>query len=334
MNNGSKISPLTRGKAIRCRAAVCRQPGEPLVIEEIEVDPPKIGEVRIKILCTSLCHSDVTVWNMRQGLFSFPIIFGHEAVGIVESIGEEVEEVKEGEMVLPVYQSNCKECKECKNWRTNKCSAFGDKIGMGMPRDGTSRFKDLNGQPLNHFLYVSSFSEYTVVDIHNLVPINPKLPIDKAALFGCGVPTGIGAAWNVADVDEGSTVAIFGLGFRVIKEETDGGADYCFECVGLASLMEEAIKSSREGWGKAVILGVEKDGRPFTVNSFEIINGITITGSLFGGLKPKSDLPMLIRQELYLDGLISHEVEFEDINKAFDLLLYGRSLRCLIWIDH
>ncbi|KGN62708.1 hypothetical protein Csa_022641 [Cucumis sativus] len=390
MNNGFKISSETRGKSIRCRAAVCRQPGEPLVIEEIEVDPPKIGEVRIKILCTSLCHSDVTVWNMRQGLFSFPIIFGHEAVGIVESVGEEVEEVKEGEMVLPVFQSNCKECKECKNGRTNKCSVFGGKTGMGlgMPRDGTSRFKDLNGQPLNHFLYVSSFSEYTVVDVHNLVPINPKLPIDKAPLFGCGVPTGIGAAWNVADVDEGSTVAIFGLGtvglavaegskrrkaskiigidlnpnkfeiakkfgvtdfinpatcgdkaiHEVIKEETDGGADYCFECIGLASLMEEAIKSTKEGWGKAVILGVEKDGAAFKVNSFEIINGITITGALFGGLKPKSDVPMLINKylhkELNLDELISHEVEFEDINKAFDLLLSGKSLRCLIWIDH
>ncbi|CAK9313057.1 unnamed protein product [Citrullus colocynthis] len=87
MNNGSKSPSPTQGKPIRCRAAVCGRPGEPLLIEEIEVDPPKIGEVRIKILCTSLCHSDVTVWNMRQELFSFPIIFGHEAVGIVESVG-------------------------------------------------------------------------------------------------------------------------------------------------------------------------------------------------------------------------------------------------------
>ncbi|CAK9313056.1 unnamed protein product [Citrullus colocynthis] len=127
--------------------------------------------------------------------------------------------------------------------------------------------------------------------------------MDKATLFGCGVPTGIGAAWKVADVDEGSTVAIFGLGI---------------------------------GWGKTVILGVEKDGAAFKVKSFDIINGITITGALFGGLKPISDFPMLINKfldkELYLDELISHEVGFEDINKAFDLLLSGKSLRCLIWI--
>lgn len=130
----------------------------------------------------------------------------------MESVGEEVKEVKEGEMVLPVFQSNCKECRECKSLKSNKCSVFGGKFGIGMPRDGTSRFRDVSGHPLNHFLYVSSFSEYTVVDVHNLVPINPELPMDKATLFGCGVPTGIGAAWKVADVDEGSTVAIFGLG--------------------------------------------------------------------------------------------------------------------------
>ncbi|XVF39563.1 hypothetical protein PTKIN_Ptkin01aG0043800 [Pterospermum kingtungense] len=314
---------LAAGKAIRCKAAVSRNPGEPLVIEEIEVDPPKDWEVRIKILCTSLCHSDVTYWKNSSGpLAIFPRIFGHEAIGVVESIGKHVEEVEEGDLVLPVFRPNCRECRDCKSPKGNGCLAFGNVVNAYMPRDKTCRFKGMNGEVLHHFLFVSSFTEYTVVDVAHVVKISSEIPIDKACLLSCGVSTGIGAAWKVADIEEGSTVAIFGLGaiglavaegarlrraskiigvdlnpekfeigkaiiiliyiceaskFSVqsnfsyvtgkkfgvtdfinpstcgeknvseeIKEITDGGADYCFECIGLASLMEEAFKSNRE----------------------------------------------------------------------------------------
>ncbi|XVF39562.1 hypothetical protein PTKIN_Ptkin01aG0043800 [Pterospermum kingtungense] len=288
---------LAAGKAIRCKAAVSRNPGEPLVIEEIEVDPPKDWEVRIKILCTSLCHSDVTYWKNSSGpLAIFPRIFGHEAIGVVESIGKHVEEVEEGDLVLPVFRPNCRECRDCKSPKGNGCLAFGNVVNAYMPRDKTCRFKGMNGEVLHHFLFVSSFTEYTVVDVAHVVKISSEIPIDKACLLSCGVSTGIGAAWKVADIEEGSTVAIFGLGaiglavaegarlrraskiigvdlnpekFEIgkkfgvtdfinpstcgeknvseeIKEITDGGADYCFECIGLASLMEEAFKSNRE----------------------------------------------------------------------------------------
>ncbi|KAL7245618.1 hypothetical protein ACSBR2_000863 [Camellia fascicularis] len=330
----SKQQVETTRKPIRCKAAVCRNPGEALVIEEIEVDPPKAFEVRIKILCTSLCHSDVTFWKLNVGPVAvFPRIFGHEAVGVVESVGENVEEVKKGDTVLPVFHPDCGECRDCKSPKSNCCSAFPLSHRIGMPRDGTSRFRDSNGEVLHHFLYVSSFAEYTVVDIADIVKINTLIPIDKACLLSCGVSTGVGAALKVAAVEEGSTVAIFGLGTvglavaegarllgaskiigvdlnpekfeigkkfgvtdfvnptncseksvaQVIKEMTDGGADYCFECIGLASLVPDAINSSR--------------------------------------------------LELNLDGFITHEVSFQEINKAFDLLLQGKSLRCIIWMD-
>ncbi|GAY41571.1 hypothetical protein CUMW_060510 [Citrus unshiu] len=197
---------------------------------------------------------------------------------------------------------------------------------------------------------------------------------------------------------------------QVIKEMTDGGADYCFECIGLASVMNDAFNSSREGWGKTVILGVEMHGSPISLNSIEILKGRSVCGTFFGGLKPKSDIayscPEVPRQgfiyihrhvvtkqsassregwgktvilgvemhgspislnsieilkgrsvcgtffgglkpksdiatlaqkyldkELNLDEFITHEVSFHDINKAFDLLLEGKSLRCVIWID-
>ncbi|XP_061353387.1 alcohol dehydrogenase-like 1 isoform X2 [Gastrolobium bilobum] len=370
-------------------SAICRKAGEPLVIEEIEVDPPKAWEVRIKILCTSLCHSDVTMWKIDSvPVAKFPRIFGHEAVGIVESLGEHVEEFKEGDLVVPVFLANCGECIDCKSTKSNICSKFGNQLINNMPRDGTSRFRDVKGESVYHFFCVSSFSEYTVVDVTHVVKINHELPVDKACLLSCGVSTGVGAAWKVANVEEGSTVAIFGLGAvglavamaakqrgaskiigvdlnhakfeigksfgvtdfvnpstckeksvsEVIKEMTNGGADYCFECIGLASLMAEAHNSSRDGWGKTVIIGVEMHGSPLTLSPYHIMRGRTITGSLFGGLKPKTDLPFLAKKyldkELSLDGFISHEVDLEDINKAFEYLQEGKSLRCIIRMNH
>ncbi|XP_057470298.1 alcohol dehydrogenase-like 2 isoform X1 [Actinidia eriantha] len=381
-------SSETEGKPIRCKAAICRSPGEPLVIEEVEVAPPEAWEVRIKILCTSLCHTDLTFWKLDKGpAAAFPRIFGHEAVGVVESVGEHVEELREGDTVLPVFQPDCGECRDCKSQKSNDCSKFPIANYIGMPRDGTSRFKDSNGQPVHHFIFVSSFTEYTVVDVANVVKISSDIPVEKACLLSCGVSTGVGAAWKVAEVEEGSTVAIFGLGAvglavaegarlrgaskiigvdlnpakfeigknfgvtdfvnpaacsgksvsQVIKEMTDGGADYCFECIGLASLMRDAICSSRQGWGRTVILGVEMHGSPLSINPNEILRGKTVTGSIFGGVKAKSDIPFFVKKylhkELNLDGFITHEIGFQEINKAFDLLLQGKSLRCIIWMD-
>ncbi|KAL0368847.1 UNVERIFIED_CONTAM: Alcohol dehydrogenase-like 1 [Sesamum calycinum] len=114
-----------------------------------------------------------------------------------------------------------------------------------MPRDSTTRFLDVNGTPIHHFFFVSSFSQYTVVDITHVVKIHRDFPIDKACLLGCGVTTGVGAVSKIAEVEEGSTVAIFGLGSVGLAEMTDGGVDYSFECIGLASLMQDAINSSR-----------------------------------------------------------------------------------------
>uniref|UniRef100_A0A5B7B4A0 Putative GroES-like zinc-binding dehydrogenase family protein isoform 2 n=1 Tax=Davidia involucrata TaxID=16924 RepID=A0A5B7B4A0_DAVIN len=378
----------TAGKSIRCKAAICRNPEEPLVIEEIEVAPPKAWEVRIKVLCTSLCHSDVTFWKLKSSPVSiFPRIFGHEAIGVVESVGEHVEEVKEGDVVLPVFHPDCGECRDCKSSKSNICARFYNKVYNAMPRDGSSRFKDMNGKVLHHFMSVSSFAEYTVLDITNVVKMSSEIPVEKACLLSCGVTTGVGAAWKVAEVEEGSTVAIFGLGAvglavaegarlrgaskiigvdlnpekfeagkefgvtdfinpascvekpvsQVIQEMTDGGADYCFECVGLASVMQDAFSSSRPGCGKTVILGVEMHGSPLSISPYEILMGRSIMGSVFGGVKAKSDIPIFVKKylnkELKLDGFITHEVSFQDINKAFDLLIQGKSLRCIIRMD-
>ncbi|KAJ4966909.1 hypothetical protein NE237_018758 [Protea cynaroides] len=377
-----------RGKPIRCRAAICRKAGEPLQIEEVEVDPPKAWEVRIRIICTSLCYSDITYWKMEVPPAIFPRILGHEAVGVVESVGENVKEVKEGDTVIPTLLTECQDCRDCNSKKSNKCSKIPFTISSTLPRDGTTRFTDSKGEEVYHFIHVSSFSEYTVVDIANVTKIDPFIPPNRACLLGCGISTGVGAAWKTADVEAGSTVAIFGLGaigfavaegarlrgatkiigvdlnpkkfeigekfgvtdfvnpsscgkkpvHEVIAEMTDGGADYCFECVGSASVVHQAFASCRKGWGKTIVVGVDKPDSQLCFNSNEVLlSGKTITASLFGDIKPKTDIPLLVKsymdKELRLDEFVTHEVQFEDINEAFDLLLSGKSIRCVIWMD-
>ncbi|KAH6821381.1 Zinc-binding alcohol dehydrogenase family protein [Perilla frutescens var. hirtella] len=377
----------TAGKPIKCRAAVARRAGAPLVMEEVIVGPPKSDEVRIKIICTSLCHSDVTFLNLKDPPGIFPRILGHEAVGVVESIGDNVSELAEGDTVIPIFAPDCGECTDCKSKKSNLCTKFPFSVSPWM-HDGSSRFRDLNGGTLYHFLFVSSFTEYTVVHVANVTKIDSTIPPNMACLLSCGASTGVGAAWRSANVEPGSTVAIFGLGSiglavaegarlcgaariigvdvnpgkfeiskrfgvtefidstscgekrvsQIINEMTAGGADYCFECVGNSSIVEETYACCRKGWGKTVMLGVDKPGAQLTLSSYEVLHrGKTISGSFFGGLKPKSDIPILVKKytdkELELDKFVTHEVGFEDINKAFDLLLEGKSLRCVIWMD-
>ncbi|CAH9073383.1 unnamed protein product [Cuscuta epithymum] len=152
------LNGKTAGKPIRCRAAVARKAGEPLVIEEVIVAPPKSHEVRIKIICTSLCHSDVTFWKLQQYPACFPRILGHEAFGVVESVGEDVKELIEGDSVIPLFLADCAECVDCKSKKSNLCTKFPMSISPFLHRDQASRFTDLKGETLHHFLFVSSFS--------------------------------------------------------------------------------------------------------------------------------------------------------------------------------
>ncbi|XP_028091055.1 alcohol dehydrogenase-like 7 [Camellia sinensis] len=134
------------------------------------------------------------------------------SVRAVESIGENVDEVMEGDIVIPSFLADCGDCIDCKSKKSNLCSKFPFEVSPWMHRDKTSRFMDLKGETLYHFLYVSSFSEYTVVDVAHVTKIDPAIPPNRACLLSCGVSTGVGAAWRTADVEAGSTVAIFGLG--------------------------------------------------------------------------------------------------------------------------
>ena len=205
---------LTAGKPIQCKAMVARGPKEPLSSEIITVDPPKAGEVRVKVMANALCHTDIYTLDGCDPEGKFPCILGHEAGCIVESVGEGVPSVQPGDHIIPCYTPQCcmPHCIFCQSPKTNLCPQIRNTQGQGMMPDGTVRFKDSNGNPIWHFMGCSTMSEYTVLAEISCAKINPTAPLDKVCLFGCGISTGLGAVWNTCKVETNATVAVFGLG--------------------------------------------------------------------------------------------------------------------------
>ncbi|KAJ7519659.1 hypothetical protein O6H91_20G049200 [Diphasiastrum complanatum] len=373
----------TAGQVITCKAAVAWGPKQPLKIEEVQVAPPRHGEVRLRILFTSLCRTDLTFWKGEGQTHVFPRIFGHEAAGIVESVGEGVNYVKPGDHAIPLFTGECQECRYCRSGKTNICMKFKiDTDREVMLSDNTTRFSK-DEKPIYHFVGTSTFSEYTVVDQACVVKVDPRAPLEKICLLSCGVTTGVGASINTAGVEPGSTVAIFGLGTigfaaaqgakiagasriigvdinlskkelakkfgvtdflnpqdynkpisEVIKELTEGGVDYAIECIGNTKLMEAAFESIHDGYGKAVITGLDNATKRVILNPGQLLYGRVLTGSFFGGYKGKSHLGDLVQKymnkELQLDDFVTHEMPFEKINEAFELLNDGKCLRCVL----
>ncbi|XP_017483453.1 PREDICTED: alcohol dehydrogenase class-3 [Rhagoletis zephyria] len=201
----------TAGKVITCKAAIAWEAKKPLVIEDVEVAPPKAHEVRIQIVASGVCHTDAYTLGGFDPEGVFPVILGHEGAGIVESVGDGVNAFKPGDHVIPLYIPQCKECKFCRSNKTNLCQKVRTTQGQGVMPDGTSRFT-CKGQKVFHFMGTSTFAQYTVVADISLCKIDEKAPLEKVGLLGCGIPTGYGAAINTAKVEPGSTCGIWGLG--------------------------------------------------------------------------------------------------------------------------
>lgn len=251
---------------IICKAAVAWEANKPLVIEEIEVAPPKAHEVRIKILNTGVCHTDAYTLSGVDPEGAFPVILGHEGSGVVESVGEGVTNVKVGDHVVALYTPECKECKFCKSGKTNLCGKIRATQGKGVMPDGTSRFK-CKGKELLHFMGCSTFSQYTVVADISVVAVNPEAPYDRTCLLGCGITTGYGAATITANVQEGDNVAVFGAG-----------------CVGLSVVQGAAQRKA----GKVIVVDInnkkkewaDKFGATDFVNPTELPEGTSIVDKL------------------------------------------------------
>jgi S-(hydroxymethyl)glutathione dehydrogenase/alcohol dehydrogenase len=208
---GSKPSEF-EGKEIECLAAVAWEAKKPMELLQVKVAPPQKGEVRVKHVAVALCHTDAYTLSGADPEGLFPAILGHEAAGIVESVGEGVTEFLPGDHVVPCYQAYCGDCKFCARPNINLCTSVRAFTGKGvMAGDGKPRFS-YQGKPIYHFMGTSSFSEYGVVHAESIAKVRRDAPLEKICLLGCGIATGWGSVWNTAQVERDATAAVFGLG--------------------------------------------------------------------------------------------------------------------------
>ena len=368
---------------MKVKAAIALEKDKPLVIDYIELDGPKKGEVLVEIKSTGVCHTDAYTLSGSDPEGIFPSILGHEGAGIVIEVGEGVESLKKDDHVIPLYTPECRKCKFCLSDKTNLCQAIRETQGKGLMPDKTSRFK-YKGNTIFHYMGTSTFANYTVVPEIALAKIRKDAPFNKVCYIGCGVTTGLGAVMNTAKMEKEATAVVFGLGgigLNVIQgcklakasvivgvdlnndreslgrkfgmthfinpseyseenlqvkiiEITNGGADYSFECIGNVKVMRQALECCHKGWGQSIIIGVAGAGEEISTRPFQLVTGRVWKGTAFGGAKGRTDVPKIV--DWYMDGkiniddLITHEFVLEDINKAFDLMHEGKSIRSVI----
>ena len=367
---------------IKSRAAVAWAAKQPLEITEVDVAPPKAGEVLVRIVATGVCHTDAFTLSGADPEGIFPTILGHEGGGIVEAIGEGVTSVAVGDHVIPLYTPECGKCKFCLSGKTNLCQAIRATQGKGLMPDGTSRFSH-KGKPIFHYMGCSTFSNFTVLPEIAVAKIREDAPFDKSCYIGCGVTTGVGAVVNTAKVTPGANVVVFGLGgigLNVIqgakmigankiigvdindsKDQwgrkfgmtdfvnpkkvsgdivahlvtlTDGGADFTFDCTGNTTVMRQALEACHRGWGVSVVIGVAEAGKEIATRPFQLVTGRVWKGTAFGGARGRTDVPKIV--DWYMDGkiqidpMITHILKLEDINKGFDLMHEGKSIRSVV----
>ena len=212
---------------MKSKAAIAFSAGEPLSIEEVDLEGPKSGEVLIEVMATGVCHTDAYTLSGGDPEGLFPSILGHEGAWIVREVGNGIDTLQVGDHVIPLYTPECRQCKFCLSGKTNLCGAIRETQGQGLMPDGTSRFS-LKGESLFHYMGTSTFSNFTVLPEIALAKIREDAPFDKVCYIGCGVTTGLGAVINTAKVEPGSTVAVFGLGgigLNVIQGARLVGAD-------------------------------------------------------------------------------------------------------------
>src|SRR5688572_20607048 len=188
---------------MKVRAAVAHEARKPLVVESVDLEGPRAGEVLVEIKATGLCHTDEFTRSGADPEGLFPAILGHEGAGVVVETGSGVTTLAVGDHVIPLYTPECRQCKSCLSRKTNLCTAIRATQGKGLMPDGSSRFS-IGGRMIHHYMGCSTFANYTVLPEIALAKIRPDAPFDKVCYIGCGVTTGIGAVINTAKVEPGA----------------------------------------------------------------------------------------------------------------------------------
>lgn len=324
------------------KAAICYEFGKPLVIKEVDIDPPQKGEVKVKLAATAICHSDIH--DIRGDLGGeLPVLPGHECSGYIEEVGEGVASVKPGDPVVVSLLFSCGNCRYCRTGRPHMCSTV-------FALDKESRIRDKDGKYIRKTVKVGGFAEYVIVLESQVVKIPADMPMDRASLLACGVITGFGAVVNRAQVEVMSSCVIIGCGgvglnavqgaaisgaypiiavdisddklkaakefgathavnslkkdpVEGVKELTDGvGAEYIFVTVGNVDAILQGINMSAPR-GMTVMVGLPKFTDTLSFSPlFFIKDERVLTGGYMGSVNLHEDIPRLV--ELYKAGVL------------------------------
>ena len=262
---------------MKMRAAVLRESGlprpyassRPLNIEEIDIEAPREGEVLIQIKAVGLCHSDLVAISGERGK-PMPIVIGHEAAGVIVELGKSVDQFQIGDHVVPSYVASCGQCEMCENGRPALCEPATVTNAKAVLRDGTTRLKK-DGEIIHHHSGVAGFAEYAVLPKEALVRIDKHIPFEHAALFGCGVVTGVGAVINTANAREEDSIAVVGLG--------GVGLSALLASMAIGSKKTIAIDLSNEKLNLAHELGADHILNPNDANFLERMRDLTSGGA-------------------------------------------------------
>ena len=326
------------------RAAILREIGAPLTIEDVELDAPRPDEVRVRVAASGLCHSD---YHFMVGDMPYPLpaVLGHEASGVVESVGSNVHEFRPGDRVVTCISTFCGECGQCQSGHSYRCD---DRPSRG-PGAENARIHQ-GATPINQFSQLGGFAGEMLVHRHSVVKLPDEMPLDLASLLGCAVLTGVGAVLNRAQVKPGQTVAVVGcggVGLNVIQgakiagagrivavdlnpsklelarqfgatdvvpggddavdavQQLTGGVDYAFEVIGLQSTVRQAFLMLRKG-GAAVLVGVPKFGSDVSVPALPFLQKeVRLISSMMGSVPFQVAIPQYA--QMYLDGRLALE---------------------------
>ncbi|HRD45982.1 MAG TPA: Zn-dependent alcohol dehydrogenase [Caulobacter sp.] len=348
------------------KAAVLREVGKPLQIEDVQISKPGPHEVLIRTVAAGVCHSDL---HFVEGSYPHPLpaVLGHESAGVVEQVGSEVRTVKPGDHVITCLSAFCGHCAHCVTGDVRRAKDDAPRLGNG----------------LNQFLNLSSFAEQMLIHEHACVAIRKDMPLDRAALIGCSVTTGVGAVVQTSSVRAGETVAVIGCGgvglaavngaaiagagriiaidmqgsklnlakafgatdvinasevdpVAAVIELTRGGVQHSFEAIGLKKTTEQAFKMLARG-GTANVIGMIPVGTMIELHGADFLGEKRIQGSLMGSNRFPVDMPRLVdfymSGKLHLDQMISQRLKLEQVNDALEELKRGELARSVITFD-
>ncbi len=296
------------------KAAVCYEFNKPLVIDDLDIEPPQKGEVKVRMAATAVCHSDIHFINGDMGAPP-PFVPGHESAGYIDAVGEGVTAVKPGDPVVLSLLRSCGQCIYCKTGRPNMCNAQ-------WPLDRGSRLKNKKGQSIAHGVRVGSFAEYAVVDQSQVVKVPASMPLDRAALLACGVITGYGAVVNRAQVRPSSSVVVIGVGgvgLNAVQGAAICGAYPIIAVDRLDNKLEAARKfGATHTLNTAKVADFEKAIRDMTsgLGADYVFITVGVTAAVRQGLTMLGRQGMAVIIGLAHDTLESNPMEYIDSEKT------------------